>query len=97
MNSVNKLHLEEWIPTEYNEKETLRAVRKRSQIPSRREEKKYTINYFPKSSAARQILKDPTFKEINKQLSLSWRDQIVLRITKIWVKPTKMWICHEGI
>jgi hypothetical protein len=37
MNSGSKLHLEEWIPTEYNEKQTLRAVRKRSQIPSQRD------------------------------------------------------------
>jgi hypothetical protein len=96
MDSGSKHHLEEWIPTEYNEKQTLRAVRKRSQIPSMREEKN-TINDFPKASAARQILKDPTFKEINKQLSLSWRDQIVLRIKIIWVKQIKMWICHEGI
>ncbi len=80
MDSGSKLRLEEWIPTEYNEKRSLRAVRKRSQIPSQREEKKYTINDFPKASVARQILKDPTFKEINKQLSLSCRDQIVRRI-----------------
>ncbi len=79
MDSGSKLHLEEWIPTEYDQKQTLRALRKRSQISSQREEK-YTINDFPKASAARQILKDPTFKEINKQLSLSWRDQIVLRM-----------------
>jgi ABC-type uncharacterized transport system auxiliary subunit len=78
MDSGSKLQLEEWIPTEYDEKQTLRAVRKRSQIPSQREEKKYTINDFPKASEARQVLRDPTFKEIKKQLSLSWRDQIVL-------------------
>ena len=81
MDSRSELHLEERIPTEYDEKQTLRAVRKRSQISSLREEK-YTINDIPKVSAIRQVLKDPnpTFKEINKQLSLSWRDQIVLRI-----------------
>jgi hypothetical protein len=43
-------------------------------------EVKNTINDFPKASATRQILKDPTCKEMNKQLSLSWRDQIALRI-----------------
>jgi hypothetical protein len=59
MDSRSELHLEEGIPTEYNEKQTLRAVRKRSQISSQREEK-YTINDFPKASAARQILEDPT-------------------------------------
>jgi hypothetical protein len=79
MDSGSKLRLEEWIPTEYNEKKTLRALRKRSQIPSQREEKN-TINDFPKGSATRQILKDPTCKEMNKRLSLSWRDQIALRI-----------------
>jgi hypothetical protein len=84
MDSRSELHLEEWIPSEYNEKQTLRAVQKRSQISSQREEKNST-NDFPEVSAARQVLEDPNFKEINKQLSLSWRDQIVLSIKIIWV------------
>jgi hypothetical protein len=96
MDSRSELHLEEGIPTEYNEKQILRAVRKRSQISSQREEKN-SINDFQNASAARQVLEDPNFKEINKQLSLSWRDQIVLSIKIIWVKQIKMWICHEGI
>jgi hypothetical protein len=79
VDSGSKLRLEEWIPTEYNETQTLRALRKRIQIPSQREEKN-TINDFPKASATAQILKDPTCKEMNKQLSLSWRDHIALRI-----------------
>ncbi len=51
-------HLEQ-IPTEYNEEQTLRAVRKQSQIPGERKEK--TINDFPKAAALGQILKDLDF------------------------------------
>jgi len=46
----------EQIPTEFNEEQTLRAVRKQSQIPGERKEK--TINDFPKAAAVGQILKD---------------------------------------
>jgi Protein of unknown function (DUF2795) len=49
----------EQIPTEYNEEQTLRAVRKQSQIPGQRKEK--TINDFPKAAAIGQILKDLDF------------------------------------
>jgi Protein of unknown function (DUF2795) len=49
----------EQIPTEYNEEQTLRAVRKQSQIPGERKEK--TINDFPKAAAVGQILKDLDF------------------------------------
>ena len=49
----------EQIPTEYNEEQTLRAVRKQSQIPGERKEK--TINDFPKAAAIGQILKDLDF------------------------------------
>jgi hypothetical protein len=59
MDSRSELHLEEGIPTEYNEKQILRAVRKRSQISSQREEKN-SINDFPEASAARQVLERPT-------------------------------------
>jgi hypothetical protein len=79
VDSGSKLSLEEWIPTEYNEKQTLGALRKRIQIPSQREERN-SINDFPQASATRQILKDPTCKEMYKQLSLSQRNQITLRI-----------------
>ena len=47
------------IPTEYNEEQTLRAVRKQNQIPGQRKEK--TINDFPKAAAVGQILKDLDF------------------------------------
>jgi hypothetical protein len=49
----------EQIPTEYNEEQTLRAVRKQSQTPGQRKEK--TINDFPKAAAVGQILKDLDF------------------------------------
>lgn len=50
---------EEQIPTEYNEEQTLRAVRKQSQVQGERKEK--TINDFPKAAAVGQILKDLDF------------------------------------
>ena len=49
----------EQIPTEYNEEQTLRVVRKQSQIAGERKEK--TINDFPKAAAVGQILKDLDF------------------------------------
>jgi hypothetical protein len=49
----------EQIPTEYNEEQTLRAVRKQSQVPGEHKEK--TINDFPKAAAIGQILKDLDF------------------------------------
>ena len=57
MDSGNEQH--EQIPTEYNEEQTLRVVRKQSQIPSERKEK--IINDFPKAAAVGQILKDLNF------------------------------------
>jgi hypothetical protein len=49
----------EQIPTEYNEEQTLRAVRKQSQIPGEGKEK--TINDFPKAAVLGRILKDLDF------------------------------------
>lgn len=49
----------EQIPTEYNEEQTLRVVRRQSQIPGERKEK--TINDFPKAAAVGQIFKDLDF------------------------------------
>lgn len=49
----------EQIPTEYNEEQTLRAVRKQSQIPGHRKAK--TINDFPKAETVGQALKDLDF------------------------------------
>ena len=58
MDSGNEHHPEQ-IPTEYNEEQTLRVVRKQSQIPGERKEK--TINDFPRAAAVGQILKDLDF------------------------------------
>ncbi len=58
MDSGNEYHPEQ-IPTEYNEEQTLRAVRKQSQIPGEHKEK--TINDFPRAAAIGQILKDFNF------------------------------------
>jgi len=49
----------EQIPTEYNEEQTLREVRKQRQIPGEHKEK--TINNFPIAAALGQILKDLEF------------------------------------
>ena len=57
MDSGSEQH--EQIPTEYNEEQTLRVVRKQSQIPGQRKEK--TINDFPKAAAVGQLLKDLDF------------------------------------
>jgi hypothetical protein len=54
----NEYHPEQ-IPTEYNEEQTLRAIRKQSKVPGERKEK--TINDFPKAAAIGQILKDLNF------------------------------------
>jgi hypothetical protein len=59
MDSRSENHPEEQIPTEYTEEQTLRVVRKQSQIPGERKER--TINDFPKAAALGQILKDLDF------------------------------------
>jgi glycerol dehydrogenase-like iron-containing ADH family enzyme len=53
-------HPEEQIPTEYTEEQTLRTVRKQSQIHGVGRKEK-TINDFPKAAALGQILKDLDF------------------------------------
>jgi Protein of unknown function (DUF2795) len=53
-------HPEEQIPTEYTEEQTLRTVRKQSQIHGVGRKEK-TINDFPKAAALGQILKDLHF------------------------------------
>ena len=58
MDSGNEYHPEQ-IPTEYTEEQTLRTVRRQSQIPGERKEK--TINDFPKAAAVGQILKNLNF------------------------------------
>ena len=63
----------EQIPTEYNEEQTLRAVRKQSQIPGQRKEK--TINDFPKAAAVGQILKDLDFPA-DKQIIVTFVEKL---------------------
>jgi hypothetical protein len=58
MDFGNEYHPEQ-IPTEYNEEQTLRAIRKQSKVRGERKEK--TINDFPKAAAIGQILKDLNF------------------------------------
>ena len=60
MDSGSELHPEEQIPTEYDKEQTLRIIRKQSQVPSERKEKK-TIIDFPRAAAVGQILKDLDF------------------------------------
>lgn len=47
------------IPSEYNEEETLRVLRKQNKVPG--EGRSKTINDFPKTAAIGQILKDLKF------------------------------------
>jgi hypothetical protein len=63
----------EQIPTEYNEEQTLRVVRKQSQIPGERKEK--TINDFPKAASVGQILKDLDFPA-DKQTIVSFVEKL---------------------
>ena len=78
----------EQIPTEYNEEQTLRAVRKQSQISGERKEK--TINDFPKAAAVGQILKDldfpadkPTIVTFVEKLSTPQSREILSLIEKL--------------
>ena len=60
-NINNKLHKkEEQIPTEYNEEQTLRIIRKQDQIPGEGRRSK-TINDMPSTVALAQLLKDLEF------------------------------------
>jgi hypothetical protein len=72
MDSGSEHHTEQ-IPTEYNEEQTLRAVRRQSQIPGELKEK--TINDFPKAAAVGQILKDLDFPA-DKQTIVSFVEKL---------------------
>jgi hypothetical protein len=50
---------DEQIPTEYNEVNTLRVIRKQNRIPGQRRDK--VINDFPNAAAIAQILKNLDF------------------------------------
>jgi hypothetical protein len=76
----------EQIPTEYNEEQTLRTIRKQSQIKG--EARSKTINDFPYTAAIAQVLKDlefPADKEkiiefVQKQQSKNPQSREVLSI-----------------
>jgi Protein of unknown function (DUF2795) len=55
----SKLEKKEQIPTEYNEEQTLRTIRKQDQIPG--EGRGKTINDLPNTAALAQVLKNLDF------------------------------------
>ena len=55
----SKLEKKQQIPTEYNEEQTLRIIRKQEQIDG--ETRNKTINDFPSTAAIAQVLKDLEF------------------------------------
>jgi hypothetical protein len=57
--NTSKLEKKQQIPTEYNEEQTLRTVRKQEQIDGQTRTK--TINDFPYAAAIAQVLKDLEF------------------------------------
>jgi hypothetical protein len=56
----DRLQKKDQIPTEYNEEQTLRALRKQDQVPGEGKRSK-TINDMPSAAALAQILKDLEF------------------------------------
>jgi hypothetical protein len=56
---ISELEKKQQIPTEYNEEQTLRAIRKQEQISG--ETRSKTINDFPYTAAIAQVLKDLEF------------------------------------
>src|ERR687888_399876 len=82
----NKLEKKQQIPTEYNEEQTLRVIRKQDRI--RGESRSKTINDFPYAAAIAQVLKDlefPADKEkiiefVQKQQSKNPQSREVLSI-----------------
>src|SRR5919198_872826 len=57
--NTSKLEKKQQIPTEYNEEQTLRVIRKREQITG--ETRSKTINDFPYAAAIAQVLKELEF------------------------------------
>ena len=84
--NTSNLEKKQQIPTEYNEEQTLRTVRKQEQINGQTRTK--TINDFPYAAAIAQVLKDlefPTDKEkiiefIQKQQSKDPQSREILSI-----------------
>ena len=58
-NNTSKLQKKQQIPTEYNEEQTLRVIRKQDQITG--ETRSKTINDFPYAAAIAQMLKELEF------------------------------------
>jgi hypothetical protein len=56
---ISELEKKQQIPTEYNEEQTLRVIRKQEQITG--ETRTKTINDFPYTAAIAQVLKDLEF------------------------------------
>lgn len=56
----NRLERKEQIPTEYNEEQTLRVIRKQDQIPGERRRSK-TVNDIQNTAALAQLLKNLGF------------------------------------
>jgi Protein of unknown function (DUF2795) len=56
----NKIQKKEQIPTEYNEEQTLRIIRKQDQIPGEGRRSKI-VNDMPSAAALAEILKDLEF------------------------------------
>jgi hypothetical protein len=57
--NTSRLEKKQQIPTEYNEEQTLRAIRKQDKIIG--ETRSKTINDFPYTAAIAQVLKDLEF------------------------------------
>jgi hypothetical protein len=57
--NTSKLEKKQQIPTEYNEEQTLRVIRKQDQITG--ETRSKTINDFPYAAAIAQVLKELEF------------------------------------
>jgi predicted SPOUT superfamily RNA methylase MTH1 len=59
LENSSKLEKKQQIPTEYNEEQTLRTIRKQAQIDG--ETRTKTINDFPYTAAIAQVLKELKF------------------------------------
>src|ERR671930_2532810 len=77
---ISELEKKQQIPTEYNEEQTLRAIRKQEQITG--ETRGKTINDFPYTAAIAQVLKDLEFpiKFLQKQQSKNPQSREILSI-----------------
>jgi hypothetical protein len=63
--SDKRIHPEQ-VPTEYNEEDTLRALREQQQIEGAKRDK--TVSDFPQAAAVGQILKDLEFPADKKRI-----------------------------